>query len=363
LDLLSIGEKASQLMIIVPALCDLAAIKKVRGQLHQAEELYEKARQWMVERNGLDSRVRCSYEFGLANLLREWNQLDAAREHAMTGIEYRRRLGGYKLVGDLALMRVLQAQGDVEGAMKALRNAEQAVQTHPFQLALMIEFRTARVIQWLMAGDVETVSHWAKECSGGSEQEQIALARLWLAQGHASDAQNILVQQHSLAETGGRTGRLIEILGLQAIALDAQGRCAEAEVVLSQAISLARPEGYLRVFLDLGRPLRELLERLAARGTDAGGDVRAVLNAFQQERGAEAIPLVPSLAEAMIDPLTGRELEVLQLLAEGLSNKEIAGRLIVAPGTIKQHLKNICRKLDVHGRMQAVRRGRELKLL
>jgi ATP/maltotriose-dependent transcriptional regulator MalT len=107
-------------------------------------------------------------------------------------------LGGYNVIGDLALMRVLQAQGDTEGALKALHDAERAVQTYPFQLALMIEFKTARVLQWLAAGDVEKASHWAKECNNGSEQEQIALARLRLAQERASEAQTILDRQRSL---------------------------------------------------------------------------------------------------------------------------------------------------------------------
>lgn len=362
-DLLRVGEKVDQLMMIVPTLCDLAAIKKVQGQLHQAEALYDRARQWLAERNGLDSRFRCSYEFGLADLLRERNQLDEAHDHAVTGIAYRRRLGGYNLIGDLALMRVLQAQGDVEGAMSALHKAEQAVQTYPFQLALMIEFRAARVVQWLAAGDVAMASRCAKACSGGSEQETIALARLWLAQGRAADTQDLLARQRLLAETGGRTGRLIEILSLQALALDAQGVSAEAEAVLSQAISLARPEGYLRVFLDLGQPFRNLLEQTSACSSGVGPTASALLKRFQQASGAQTIPLPPSPAETTIDPLTARELEVLRLLAEGLSNKEIADRLVVSPGTVKQHLKNIGRKLDVHGRMQTVRRGHELKLL
>ena len=361
-DLLKIGEKADQLMIIVPALSDLAVIKKVQGNLHQAENFYARAHQWLVERNGLNTRVRCSYEFGMADLLRERNQLDAAHEHAMTGMEVRKRQGGYNVIGDLALMRVLQAQGDVEGAMKALRAAEQAVQIYPFQLALMIEFKTARVLQSLAVGDVDTASRWAKEC-GSSEQEKIALARLRLAQGRASEAQNLLIQQRSLAETGGRTGRLIEILGLHAVALHAQGLSIEAEAALSQAISLAQSEGYQRVFLDLGQPIHELLERLSRRGTNAERYAYTLLKAFQQERGAAALPPPPSISAGMIDPLSARELEVLQLLAQGLSNKEIASKLVVMPGTIKQHLKNICRKLDVHGRMQAVRRAHELKLL
>ncbi len=91
--MLRVGEKTGRLLMAVPALCDLAADQKVQGRLHQAEELYERARAWMVERKGLDSRVRCAYESGLADLLREWNQLDAAHEHALTGIEYSRRFG------------------------------------------------------------------------------------------------------------------------------------------------------------------------------------------------------------------------------------------------------------------------------
>jgi LuxR family maltose regulon positive regulatory protein len=132
--------------------------------------------------------------------------------------------------------------------------------------------------------------------------------------------------------------------------------------------------------MEMGGPLRELLERSAARDTapetDIGamaritGDyVRELLDAFEQERAAqrgrvaEQVSAPPSPTEAMPDPLTGRELEVLRLLAEGLSNKEIASRLVVAPSTIKQHLKNIYGKLDVHSRTQAVARGRELALL
>jgi LuxR family maltose regulon positive regulatory protein len=180
-------------------------------------------------------------------------------------------------------------------------------------------------VQWLAVGDVAMASRWAKECGGGSEREQITLARLRLAQGRADDAQRLLAQQRLLAEAGGRNGRLIEILGLQAIALKAQGQTSEAAATLSQAHFLAEPEGYKRLFLDMERPSPP--------------------------------------AEALLSPLTERELEALRLLAEGLSNKEIAEQLIVAPSTVKQHLKNIYSKLDVHSRTQAVARGQELNLL
>lgn len=374
LDMLRVGEKKGALLVIVQALCELAAIKKVQGRLNQAEDLYDRAYQWMVERNGLQSRNRCAYEFGFADLLCERNHLDLALEHVMTGIEYRRRLGGYLVVGDLALMRILQALGDVDGALEALRRAEEYIQTFDFQLAVRIEFNCSRVVQWLAVGDMDAASHWAEACRGDSELEQITLARLWLAQGRAADAWRLLDEQKVLAESGGRNGRLILILALQTLALKAQGYPNQAESTLSQAIYFARPEGYKRVFLDLGKPLYELLERSVTRDR-AGKTIYAdhepvsegyehdLLEAFQQEGELRTVYGSSSLSEEMLDPLTEREREVLRLLTEGISNKEIANRLVVAPSTIKQHLKSIYSKLDVHNRTQAVARGRELDLL
>ena len=382
LKMLEIGKRLDRLLMIVTALCDLGSAKKVQGQLRQSQEYYDRARRWLVERDGLDSRVRCAYEVGWADSLLQWNQLDAAYEHAVTGIEYCQRFTAPSEMtwGYVTLMRVLKARGDMKGALDALYDAEQVLQAHRVRQALRVELETKRVALWLAVGDIDTASRWATCCDGGSEREQIALARLSLAEGRAADAQHLLERQRAMAEAGGRNGRLIEILGLQALALEAQDRSEEASAALFQAICLGRPEGYVRVFLDLGWPLCELLERFIAPCPDrephdaaiariTGDYVRDLLDAFQQEREAqesrvaEAPPLTPTLTEALVYPLTERELEVLRLLAGGLSNKEIAERLIVAPSTVKQHLKNIYGKLDVHSRTQAVARGRELALL
>ncbi len=352
-NLLRTGEKTGQVLMMVTALCNLAVVKKVQGRLHQADDLYNQAFQCMVTQNGLGLRVRCAYEFGLADLLRERNQLDAALELGMTASERLHRLGGYLVEGDLALMRILQAQGEVENAFKALYNAEKDVEIYRFPLTTMIEFRTARVEQWLAVGDVETASRWAKECNGGSEKEQITLARLHLAQGHPAEAQRLLDNQQPLAEAGERYGRLIEIMALQAIALDALGFSARADAALSQALSLAQPEGFVRMFLDLGQPLRVVQDRLSKLEPSA---------LVTHNERAESVTRIQSLGEEQNEALTGRELEVLRLLAEGLTNKEMATRLVVAPSTIKQHLKAVYRKLDVYNRTQAVARGRELKL-
>jgi LuxR family maltose regulon positive regulatory protein len=372
--MLEVGTALDRLLIAVTALCDLASAKKVQGQLRQAGEYYGQARQWMVEKRGLDSRVRSAYQAGLADLKLQCSELDAAHEHATTAIEFCRRFGvpSEMVSAYLTRMRVLQARGDTEGALEALRHAEEIMASHHIRLAAKIALQTARVAQWLAAGDVETASRWAQALSGGSELEQMALARMWLAQGRAADAQHLLGRQLALAESGGRTARSIQMLGLLALALEAQGRLEEADASLSRALALGRPERHLRLFLDLGQPLHALLERAAAQdaaATPVARDyVQALAHAFQDERAVQrsreaAVSQPPSPADALVDPLTGRELEVLGLLAEGLSNKEIASRLVVAPSTVKQHLKHIYNKLDVHSRTQAVARGRDLGLL
>jgi LuxR family maltose regulon positive regulatory protein len=371
LKMLEIGKRLDRLLIAVTALCDVASAKKAQGQLRQSQQYYDRARRWLVERNSLDSRVRCVYEVGWADSLLQWNQLDAAYEHAVTGIEYCQRFGAPSEMtwGYVTLMRVLQAWGESEGALDVLYDAEQVLQAHRVRQALRVELETKRVALWLAVGDIDTAARWARCCNGGSEREQMALARVSLAEGRASDAQHLLKRQRALAEAGGRIGRLIEILGLQALALEALGRPDEAAAALSEALALARPEGYMRPFLDLGWPLGKQVERLAASVPIAGDYVRDLLAAFRQEREAhrsqevETALLTPTVSRPLADPLTERELEVLRLLAEGLSNREIAAKLVVAPSTVKQHLKNIYGKLDVHSRTQAVARGRELALL
>jgi LuxR family maltose regulon positive regulatory protein len=381
-EMLDVGEKTGRLLMAIPALGDLAAINIVQGRLFQAEEHLQAARRWLVDKNALDSRVRCPYEAGMAGLLHEWNQLDRAHAHAQTGLEYTRHYGVYSLLvaSALALMRILQAQGDVDGALEALHEAERTVQTRHVRLATRIEWSAARVVQWLAVGDVETASHCAGEFDNRSELVQMATARLRLAQGRPEEAQRLLWDQLALAEAGGRIGRCIEILALQALALEALDRPDEANAALSGALAMARPEGYLRLFLDLGKPMRRLLERAEARSAAKGAGaarpapvardyVRELLEAFRQgppvesRLGADVEALSGRAAEVLVEPLTDRELEVLRLLAGGLTNKEMAGRLVVAPSTVKQHLKNIYSKLDVHSRTQAVARGRELGLL
>jgi len=360
LEMLKVGEQTGQIMLGVPALCDLANIQKIQGHLHQAEELYQRAFRWLEDQNDLDSRVRCSYEFGMADLQREWNQLDEAYRHACVGDQIRKRLGGYLVVGDLVLMRILQARGDSEAALEAGFTAEKSMRPNQFHITTNLDFQTARVGQWLAVGDVDAASRWVQNCQGASELEQIARARLHLARGEFAEALEILQKQSRLAEVGERFGRLIEILCLMALALQGLTRQAGSAPILARAVYLGRPAGYARVFLDFGQPMQALLAWLLKQDAIASPldkrYVQTILDDFQAEGvGASRSGTAPDL-------LTEREVEVLHLLAEGIPNKEIAARLVVAPSTIKQHLKHIYGKLGVHNRTQAVARGRELGL-
>lgn len=172
---------------------------------------------------------------------------------------------------------------------------------------------------------------------------------------------NLLRQVYQEAE--GRAGKyaLIGSLALQAIALQAQGKLDQALTALERALSLAEPEGYVRVFVDEGAPMGELLRQAAARGF-ALDYVSKLLTALEGEMKDDRRTISPG-ALSMVEPLTDRELEVLRLLTTHLSSTEIAQQLVISVHTVRSHIKNIYGKLGVHSRADAVRRAKALGLL
>jgi len=157
----------------------------------------------------------------------------------------------------------------------------------------------------------------------------------------------------------GRKGIVIETTMLKALALQATGDIARATTALEQALSLAEPEGYIRLFVDKGEPMRLLLQRMRAEGERMKEYAAQLLAAF----GREGLQPSPVILQPLVEPLSERELEVLRMIAEGLSNQEIADRLVVAPSTVKTHINNLYGKLGVNSRVQAATRARELNLL
>jgi LuxR family maltose regulon positive regulatory protein len=158
-------------------------------------------------------------------------------------------------------------------------------------------------------------------------------------------------------ETHGQMGRALEILLLQSLALDLKGDAPRALTLLTRALMLGQAEGYARVFLDEGAPMARLLRQAGSHGI-APKYVAGLLSQIDREIG-----ITPARQQPLIEPLTDRELQVLRLLVDGLSNQEIANRLVVALGTVKTHTASLYRKLNVASRAQAAARARELGLL
>jgi LuxR family maltose regulon positive regulatory protein len=233
---------------------------------------------------------------------------------------------------------------------------------------------------WVAQGKLGKALGWARErglsahddLSYLREFEHITMARVILAR-YKSDreerpvhkAMGLLERLLQAAEEGGRTGRVIEILVVRVLAHEALGERPSALVPLERALTLAEPEGYVRIFVDEGRPMARLLTDAASRGIMPDYTAR-LLAAFEAEEHKSAVGSHLShapLDQSLIEPLSQRELEVLQLIAQGLSNREIGERLFLAVITVKGHNRNIFRKLQVRRRTEAVARARELGLL
>jgi LuxR family maltose regulon positive regulatory protein len=203
------------------------------------------------------------------------------------------------------------------------------------------------------------------------EQELLMLARLWLAQGQPDEAERLLSPLASDAEADERTGALIEILALQACVRHAQGDRERAVTVLMKALALAEPEGFVRTFVDEGEVMQQLLTAVARQpatiadetSLPSKGYVARLLHAFNGQTSPDTPPQSPDKEAGLVEPLTARELEVLQLIAAGDSNRAVAKKLVITVSAVKKHTSNIYGKLNVNSRTQAVARARQLSLL
>ena len=321
---------------------------------------------------------------GLGDLEREWNQLAAAADHLTESIDLARQwseLAAFDAY--LPLARTRLAQGELAGVRQALDTARQlARRSQTTELDdLMADLQDAYFCT--VMGDVAGGKRWAERrglLPGASppsypalvdeeyvvahllKYEHMVLARLFLLQELPAAALDLLEPLLAEARQLGRIDLAIEIQILRALAWRQQGDEAQALDALAQALSLAEPGGWQRIFLDEGQALAGLLHRAASRGV-APAYVAGLLAALGEAEAArgETDPW-PCPTPPLLEPLSERELEVLRRLAAGLSNPEIAERLVVAVSTVRSHCKSIYGKLGVHRRWDAVQRARALGL-
>ena len=362
-----LGRAMDNIWTTVMGMTDLAMVHRVRGRLRQAADLYREALQLATERGARNLGYMGRVEAGLAGVLYEQNDLAAARRYAADSIEKTQwwKNPNHFVFSYNVLARVLQAQGDFQGALETLQKADQVRRKFPVVPALTSMIDKSRVRLWLAQGNTAATERWAQENRVGEsetfdkspEEEElllITLARVLIAQRKVDEALRLLNRLGENAEAKGRIGILIEILVLQAMALQAKGDNVHALSVLEKGLALTEPEGYVRVFVDEGAPMAELLRQAASRGV-APGYASRLLAAFPVSSVRGPSPLV--------EPLTKRELEVLRLVAQGASNRAIAESLVVTTGTIKTHVSRIMGKLGARNRTEAVARARELDML
>jgi LuxR family maltose regulon positive regulatory protein len=321
---------------------------------------------------------------GLAEILRERNELEAALGHASEGVELCRQLGyaQWQVSSLAALAWIRQAQGDQAGALEALQEAERVLPSQEAVTDLIFPAAVQRARVLLAQGRVAAAARWVTERGLGAgdkpsyarEREFLVLARVLVAEQTPDRALPLLERLHDLAVTQGRVGSRIEVRVLQALALAAGGEEAGALGALTEALALAWPEGHVRVFVDEGAPMAALLGNLmAARRTQPAVDggispdyLRQLADAFEQA----SMPITPpgrrgaaASVPGLVEPLSDRELEVLELLAAGRSNRQIAEQLVVALDTTKKHVSHILDKLGAGNRTQAVARAPEFGLI
>jgi LuxR family maltose regulon positive regulatory protein len=358
----------------------LAHLHVLQGRLRQAAATYAQVVQVVPRPEVLQTFfVSLSYYFGLGDLLREWNELDAAEHHLVQGMALVKETLTVEpfvaILGYTALAHLEQARGNAGAARAALDALASLARQRHFPAHLMSQMAAAQAQLELVQGNLTAAIHWA-DTSGLSpededlpyprESEYLTLVRVRIAQAREEplelflqDALHLLDRLLQDAEAKARLGSVLAILIVRALALQAQGNRTGALSTLERALLLAAPEGYLRLFVDEGPPLLALLRQAHAQSR-APGYVASLLSAFGEQPSS---PATSANSSVLVDPLTAREREILHLLSSGASNGEIARRLVVSVGTVKRHVSNICGKLGVQSRTQAIARARILHLL
>ena len=432
----ALGQAPDSITLALIASGRLVQAQALQGLLHQAAATYQQTLD-LASNHAVPATPAVGVaQVYMAEVLREWNDLDAAEDLVRQGIAHCTQwagLAGMALDGYVTLARLLQAHGDMEDAFAVLQQAEALGRDcHVAQYAERVA--AARMRLWLSTGVRGPVDHpaggagldvagdqpgiaaamrWgdAREDDtqrhpGGTRQaskargvtgtdekpgyvdllERLMLARLYIIQGRLDDAAALLGRLLETAEAGGMTGCVIEILVLRGLSLQGQGQTAQAMIALTRALSLAEPQGYVRLFVDAGirrGQAPDIRSQRApkpaagypTRGSQAQGAPVVSLLREARSRGLSPAYVDALLAAcgatgtaagddaALVEPLSARELELLRLLAAGLSTSEIAAQLFITTGTARNHLKSIYGKLDVHSRLQAVERARALNLV
>ena len=349
----------------------LADIRLAQGRLGEALRTYERALRLVTPEAGPVLRGAADMHVGIAGVLLERGDLAAARRHLATSGDLGEQAGmpQHPYRRRVALARLREAEGDRDGGLALLDEAQRRYVGDFFPEVRPVPALRARV--HARQGRWADALAWAEDAGLSVEDDlsyvreyaHLTLARALVARSAAGDGERSLSGAAQLlerllhaAEQDGRTGSVLDVLVVQALAEQVRGDVPAALAALRRALALAEPEGFVRLLLDEGPSLAPLLRAAAAQGPTAGY-ARRLLPAL-----GTAEDSAPGPAD-LVDGLSPRELDVLRLLGSDLDGPDIARRLFVSVNTVRTHTKNIYAKLGVTNRRAAVRRGEELDLL
>lgn len=344
---------ASNFVGEVAAFTDLAEVYKLQGYLSKAKQTFNQALEIANKNRSQLAHIACVTLVGLANILYEQNYLDEAFQHAQKGLKLAKQAehNHTETYAYLTLAKLLRAQGDTKAFDEYIQFTANSIKN---DFSGRVEAQLMRFR--LEKGHLTVASQWANKFVGNNHHEQILLvvARIRSAEGNAEESLSCLKHLLLAAEKDHRKGRIIEICVLQALVFAKHGNNEQALKALQKALILAENEKYARVFVDEGDTIYKLLQKALSH------DITPIYTSTLLKAFASSNVTQQSSLNSL---LTQRELEILKYIANGLSNKEIAKKLIRSLGTIKVHTSNIYSKLGAKNRTEAVARARALNLL
>jgi ATP/maltotriose-dependent transcriptional regulator MalT len=357
-------------------------VLQAQGLLHQSAGQFEQVLELARELAIPTAPVTGYALVGLGRAWCEWNDLEMSSSYVQDGLECGKKgdVQDVLLRGYVVQARIRQAQGELEGALEALKNADLAVRQIGVE-GVTDWVNAFRVQVWLARGETDAAIDWASAYSRAMNDTifptiAIGLARVRLAQDRPQEALSLLEHARQSAYAVGRLGNAVQIMVVEALVHQAQGSFEQAYSTLSRLLPLAEPEGYLRIFLDEGEPMRLLIANFKSMiANQVPGTVleerRISIDYLNKILAAFPVPSIPRTLKSIVDnlpssalePLSERELEVLHLMAAGLSNRDIARRDVVSINTVKTQVKSIYGKLGAHTRADALMAARQLGLI
>ncbi|MCG2783759.1 MAG: LuxR C-terminal-related transcriptional regulator [Anaerolineae bacterium] len=343
----------------------------ILGRLHEAIRAYQQALKLATEHGAEAQQITAHHHLGLALIYHELGDSESTAMHLQTAADLGKRttLVDWLHRWKLAQARFKESAGEWEAALELLEEAKRGYVKNPVPITHPVETLKARI--YLKQGRLDKAREWVKErgdsipdeVSYVAEFDMLTLVRVLLAEGSFNGVDDLLERLRTLAEAQNRMGSVLEILLTEALAHQAQGHALQALAAIERALTLAKPEGYLRTFVNEGEAMRLLVSDFRRKMDGHSHPLLAYADKLLAAFGSPSDSSITTPQSQLPDSLTPRELEILRLVAQGLSNTEISQRLYLALSTVKGHNLRIFDKLQVQNRTEAVARARELRLL